>query len=156
MMPPDRGTLAKVTTLVLLLLLAAGCGGPAGEPEQALRAWVARGEEAAEMKDRGVIMDMISPAYTDARGNSRDDIGNVLRIYFLRQNSIALITRIDEITVHAGTAADLAVQIGVAGTNDNLPGFDADAYRVEMELQLDSDRWQLISAKWGKIGDDVR
>ena len=138
------------------LLLAAGCGGPDGGPEEALRAWVTRGEEAAENKDRGELMEMISPAYSDARGNSRADIGNMLRLYFLRQDSIALVTRIDEMTVHDGTAADLALQIGMAGTDGRLLGFDADAYRMEMELQLDGDNWRLISARWGKIGEDTR
>lgn len=139
----------------MTLWLAAGCGGPQGGPEEQLRDWVARAEQAAENKDRGELMDMISPAYTDPRGNSRDDIGNMLRFYFLRQNSIALLTRIDQITVHGGTAADLALQVGLAGTDDNLLGFDADAYRVEMELELDDDQWRLISAKWGQIGEDV-
>jgi len=64
------------------------CGGPETGPEDQLRQWVNRGEEAVEAKQRRELIDMISPAYTDARGNDRGDIENILRVYFFRQNSI--------------------------------------------------------------------
>lgn len=140
----------------VMVLFFVGCGGPGEGPEEALRAWVARGEEAAENKDRGELLDMISPAYADARGNSREDIGNLLRIYFLRQNRVALVTRIDELTVLGDTAAEIAMQVGMAATDSGLLGFDADAYRIEMELEHDGDEWRLIAARWAEIGDDVR
>ena len=65
---PARHFLA---TFFCLLLVA--CGGPSEGPEAALRAWVAQGQELAEEKDRRGLVDMISPAYIDARGNERDD-----------------------------------------------------------------------------------
>ena len=87
--------LLLATTLACLWL--AGCGGPSEGPEAALRAWVAQGHERAEEKDRRGLVDMISPDYVDARGNSRDDISDLFRIYFLRTHTVALITKIDEL-----------------------------------------------------------
>jgi len=139
----------------LLFLLASACGGPDESPEDAIRAWVRDGHLAAEAKDRGALLDMISPAYADARGNSRDDIGNMMRFYFLRQNKVVLISRVDEVEVFGDSAANLVLQVGMAGSNDNVLGFSTDAYRFEMELEQDGSDWMLIAARWGGLGDEV-
>ena len=81
--------------LVFALLLIAACGGPKSVPEEEIRAWLATAQERAEGKERRDLVDMISPAYADARNNKRDDIDGTLRIYFFRQNSIELVTKID-------------------------------------------------------------
>ena len=141
------------TTLVCLGLLA--CGGPAEGPEAALRAWVQQGHELAEAKDRPGLVDMISPAYTDARGNNRDDINNLFRIYFLRTQSVALLTKIEELKVYGDSAGEVVLSVGMAGTHDGTFGFSADAYRFEMEFELDGDEWLLISARWGEIGEEL-
>ena len=143
-----------VTAIVGALL--AGCGGAQGGPEEAVRAWVRHGHEAAEAKDRGALIDMVSPSYADARGNSRADIENMMRFYFLRQNKVALITRIDDLRIIGDSAAELSLQVGMAGTDDRaVLGFDADAYRFEMELEHDGDEWLLIAARWGGLGEEV-
>lgn len=146
---------ARRIALIAACLLAA-CGGPPMGPEEAIRQWVAQGEEAVEDKDRGALVDMVSPAYTDARGNTRDDLGNILRVYFLRQQKIALITRIEELTVYDDSAARVTLQVGMAGTKDNLLGLTADAYRFELELERDDDDWLLLSARWGQLGQRLR
>ena len=131
------------------------CGGPVEGPEEALRTWVRQGEEFAEARDRGELVDMISPNYTDARGNSRDDIENLFRLYFLRQHKVALITRIEEIEVYGGSAAKLVLSVGMAGKNDGTFGFSADAFQFEMEFELDDDEWLLTSARWAELGDEL-
>ncbi len=145
----------RTLTGILLALLLTGCGGPESSPEESVRAWVKQGSEAAEQKDRGALVDMVSESYADARGNGRDDLENLLRFYFLRQEKVAFITHIDELDVHDGSAADVVLQVGMAGTNDNVLGFSADAVRIEMELERDGDDWLLISARWGGLGEDV-
>lgn len=145
---------------LLVALLAGGilqgCGEPAVGPEEGLRQWVARGEQAANDKDRPTIVDMISPAYVDGRGNSRDDIANLLRAYFFRMRSVGLITRIDELTVIGETAAELVLTVGMAGTHSGTLGFSADAYRFELELEFDGDDWLLLGASWGELGGEIR
>lgn len=113
------------------------------------------GQELAEAKDRRGLVDMISPAYADARGNSRDDIENLFRLYFLRQNNIQLITSIDDVRVIGDSAAELELTVGMAATNEGVLGFSADAYKFEMELVRDSDDWLLISGRWGEVGGDI-
>ncbi|MDH4073374.1 MAG: hypothetical protein OEV41_09740 [Gammaproteobacteria bacterium] len=135
-----------------LSLLAAGCGVPEEDPEAAIRAWVARGEAAAEEKDRSTLIDMISVDYADARGNDRDEIGDLLRLYFFRQQSIALLTSIDNISLSGETAALVTLTVGMAGTEGGALGLRADAYNFEFELEKANDDWLLIGARWSELG----
>lgn len=151
-----RGLTRTLFTATFLACVLAGCGGPVSEPEEELRAWVARGVEAAENKERRKLMGMVAEAYVDARGNEREAIDNMLRVYFLRQNRIALLPKIEEITVYDDTAGKIVMTVGMAGTNDSVMGFSADAYRFALELEKEADEWQLISARWGELGDELR
>jgi len=150
-----RITRMLITAGAVVLLLGA-CGGPAATPEEELRAWVEAGVEAVENERRGTLLEMISPAYADGRGYERDDIDNLLRGWFFRQDRISLLPRIEEITVYDATAAKLMLTVGMAGTNGGVLGFSADAYRFAFELEKKSDQWQLISARWGELGDELR
>jgi len=143
--------------LSLCLLLVAACGGesPDHNPEDEIREWVARGEAAAEEKERGELLDMISADYADGRGNDHDGIGDMLRVYFFRQNSIALLTNIDSISMMGDTAALVDLTVGMAGTNSGALGLSADAYRFEFELEKPDEEWLLIGARWGALGGDL-
>jgi hypothetical protein len=149
----------RLTCILVTLgavLLVAGCGdGPTG-PEAELRAWVADGIEAAENKQRSKLVKMISASYTDARGHDRDKIDRMLWVYFNRQDKIGLLPRIEEITIYDDTAAKVVMTVGMAGTNDGLLGFSADAYRFALELEKPVGDWQLISARWGELGDEMQ
>lgn len=150
-----NGLTRTLCTVTFVLVTMASCSEPPSEPEEELRVWVAAGVKAAENKERRDLVGLISDAYADARGNERSDIENLLRVYFLRQNKIGLLTKIEEITVYGDTAAKLAMTVGMAGTNDGVLGFSADAYRFELELEKDGNDWQLIAARWGELGDEL-
>jgi len=136
-------------------MVLTACSEPTGSPEEELRNWVARGEAAAEEKDRGELLDMISPAYADARGNDRDHIGDLLRMYFFRQSAIGLLVTIDDIIVSGETAAKVELTVAMAGTGSGMLGINADAYRFEFELQKLADDWLLIGARWASLGQDL-
>jgi hypothetical protein len=147
---------ATILSTLLITALLCACGDPSLAPEEAIRDWVDRGQQAAERKDRGALMDMVSPAYADARGNVRSDLENMLRVVFLRQKTVVLLTRIEELDTFDDSAARLTLQVAMAGTKENRSGFSADAYRFEMELEHDGDDWLLISARWGQLGQGLR
>jgi hypothetical protein len=148
--------LRRYLPVFTLMIVLYGCGGPTTAPEEALRAWVQRGVEAVEAKERRDLMSMISPAYTDSRGYDRERVESVFRVYFLRMNVIELLTSIDEITVIDDSAAEVLLTVGMAGTHDGFMGFSADAYQFALELTRDGDDWQLISARWGELGKELR
>ena len=152
---PRRGGAGLLLTMLACCAITA-CGGERSTPEEEVLAWVWQGHDLAEAKDRRALVHLISPTYTGARGNSRDDIENMFRAVFLRQKKVALITRIDEVEVHAGTAANVSLDVGMAGSDDNALGFSADAYQFEMELEKDGDDWLLISARWAQVGRELR
>ena len=143
--------------LVLLLVAAtmAACGGTDTAPQDQVRAWLEAIEQAAENKQRGEIMARVSEAYSDGRGNRRKDVENRLRLYFLRADKVALITKIDALDIIDESVAMVTLTVGMAGTDDSLLGISADAYRFELELEADGDEWKLISARWGQLGETL-
>ena len=141
---------------VLIATAFAACGGAPGDAEQQLRAWVERGHEAAESKDRGALVDMISPTYSDARGNSRDDIENLFRFYFLRAKKVGLLVSVDGIDVFDDTAAQVMLTVAMAATTDSALGFNADAYEFELDLEKAGDEWLLVSGRWNDVRNELR
>jgi len=98
---------------------------------------------------------MISPAYSDARGNSRADLENLFRYYFLRTNRVGLLVRIDDIEVFEDTAAQVSLTVAMGATTDSTPGFNADAYEFELELEKAGDEWLLVSGRWNDVGNGL-
>jgi len=141
-----------VLTIGTLAVLIGACGGPDTGPEEQLRQWVNEGQAAVEAKRRSDLIDMISPAYVDARGYEREQISALFAAYFLRQHRIKLMPSIEKIRLYGETAAKIDLTVGMAGTNDGVFGFSADAYRFVLELEYDGSDWLLISARWGELG----
>lgn len=153
----DRLTRWRTSALVLALsMILYACSGPSTGPEGEIQSWLDRGIAAVEAKDRRMLLDMISPAYADARGYNRARIGDLLRVYFLRLNKIELLTTVNEITIMGDSAARVLLTAGMAGTKDSLLGFSADAYRFSFELEKRGGDWQLISARWAQIGKELQ
>ena len=143
---------------MLTALLATGlasCGGPPASAEQQLRAWVDRGHQAAENKNRGALVEMISSTYSDARGNSRDDIENLFRYYFLRTKKVGLLVSIDDVEIFDDTAAQVMLTVAMAATTDSALGFNADAYEFVLELEKTDDEWLLVSGRWNDLGNEL-
>lgn len=145
----------KNLKLLLTFMLLTACAPPVG-PEEAIRQWIDAAQAAVEERDRGTLIDMISDSYVDARGNRRDDIDKILRLYFLRSQTIVLASNIDQLDLVDDSAANVLLTVGMAGSDTGLFGFSADAYRFELELAKRADTWQLIGSRWGALGEELR
>jgi hypothetical protein len=146
-------------SIVAAMLVAAsvfGCGADQESPEAEVRAWLESAEAAAEARDRGALLDLVSDAYADGRGNDKEDIGNMLRFYFFRQQNVSLLTRVEELRLQGATAAHVSLFVGMAGTTNTAFGLRADAYNLELELASEDGDWRLIGARWGDIGGELR
>jgi hypothetical protein len=108
----------RFACITLVCALLSACGGPPNAPEEALRRWVTDAQAAAEREDRDALMSMLSENYADARGNDYESVEQMLGFYFLRQDSVVLMSKIDEITVSGNTAALVKLSVGMAGAND--------------------------------------
>jgi hypothetical protein len=145
-----------VVFCMLPCVLLQGCGGAGDSPEDELRRWVSSAQAAVEAEDRATLMNMLAENYADARGNDRNAIDQVLRFYFLRQDSLVLLSKIEEITISGETAAIVKLTAAMAGANNAASGFSADAYRFELELEHYDDDWLLVAARWGELGQKIR
>ena len=138
-----------------MMFFVAACGGDPESPEQAVRRWLEAGEAAAEARDRTLLLEMVSASYNDPRGNERADIDKLLRLYFLRVQDIALSVHVNEIVLHADTAASVSITVGMLGVRGRLDSLTANAYRFEFELQLEDGDWRLIAARWAPVGQPL-
>ena len=130
-----------------LAVLATGCG--AGDPEAEIRALLAAAEEAAEARDVGFFSGVLADGYRDARGNDRDEMLRNLRGYFIANQRIEILSRIDEIVVEDDGSARAVVHAGMVGRRagaELIDGIDADLYRFELTLVKDGAEWQVASA----------
>lgn len=152
-MPAMRAPPAALSAL--LALGAAGCG--TGDPEAEIRALLAAAEEAAEARHAGFFADLIGESYRDARGHDRDELLRTIRGYFIANQRIEIVSRVDEVTLEGADAARAVVHAGVLGRRTGaalLEGVDADLYRFELELVNDDGDWRIIGAEWSRaLGD---
>ena len=153
MLNAKRGIRLSFAALAGLAL--AGCG-PEPDAEREIREWLARGEAAIAAEDRRELMSMIAPAYADARGNGKEEIDRMLRLLFMRQDDIRLVTRVAGIDVYGDSAAEVRLTTGVAGSNQSRLGFSAEALRFELELEHNGGDWLLTAARWSELGDELR
>ena len=138
-----------------LAVLATGCA--ADDPEAEVRALLAAAEAAAEARDVGFFGGVLAESYRDARGNDRDAMLRTLRGYFIANQRIEIVSRVDEIVIEGEGAARAVVHAGMLGRRTDAPlidGIDADLYRFELELVNAGGDWQVVGADFRRaVGD---
>jgi hypothetical protein len=141
---------AKLMTAWTVALVA-GCAS--NDPETEVRALLAALEQAAEERDAGLFADALGEGYRDTRGNDRDDALRALRGYFIANQRIDVVSRVDEIVLEGSDAARAVVHAGMVGRRAGTPlveGLDADLYRFELELVRDAGDWHIIGASFDR------
>ncbi len=142
---------ALVVGCLLGVMTAAGCG--ASDPELEIRALLAAAEEAAEARDVGFFGDLLGTSYRDARGNDRDEALRTIRGYFIANQRVEIVSRVDEVRLEGADAARVVVHAGMVGQRSGgglIAGVDADLYRFELELVNDGGDWRIIGARWSR------
>jgi hypothetical protein len=128
-------------------VLTTGCG--ASDPEAEIRALLAAAEEAAEARDAGFFADALGAGYRDTRGHDRDELVRTLRGYFIANQRIEIMSRVDDIALEGADAARAVVHAGMVGQRAGaglIDGVEAELYRFELELVKDGGDWQIIGA----------
>ncbi len=140
----------RMLTLLLALLGLGACGGEEGSPEDQVRQFIAAVEAAAEDRDLGALRGLVSEAYLDGEGSDKRAVVARLRLYLLRNQSIHIITRIEEIEFPTLDLATATVLAGMAGRrSDGEFSLNADLYEFRISLEDTGDgEWQLIRADW--------
>jgi hypothetical protein len=150
----NRGMKALASAAALGAVIAAGCATSDSEAE--IRALLAAAAEAAEARNAGFFADVVGEAYRDTRGNDREQLLRSVRGYFIANQRVEVVSRIDEVVLEGTDAARAVVHAGLLGRAGAKlsDGVDADLYRFDLELVNDDGEWRIIGAKWARaLGD---
>lgn len=134
------------------LPLLVSCSPAEDSPETQIRTLLKQGETAAEKKQTGELRQMISDKYSDSQGQDKKAIEAILRYYFLRNETIHLLIRIQSIAFPRPAQAQAIVLVAMAGQPisgaQELERLRADLHRFEITLAGENKEWKVICAEW--------
>ena len=139
---------------VLLLAGAAlaGCGRELPPPEEQIRALVAEARGAAEERNLSALRDLVADDYRDAQGRDKSDLVNILRLIFLRHQSVYLLTHVQDVAFPEPDRASLTVYVAMAARpfpEHDIGLFRADLHRFDIVLRdAGGGRWQAVDIEW--------
>lgn len=138
-----------------LAALLAGCALAAcareDSPEAQVRAVIEAAEEAAEARDVSAAMRLVGPEYADSRGFDREQLRRFVQGYFVLNQSIRLLVRIEDLRFPADELAQARVTVGTLGTRGEQPedwSLVLDLHEFDVELVREGDDWLLRRAEW--------
>lgn len=138
-------TLHRSWTLIALAALA-GCGG-ADSPEQQVRTVIGQMETAAENRDVSELTEHLSDDYRDSTGMGREEVARYLRGYFIANQSVHLLTRIEQLEFPVEGEARARVQVGMlgreAGDSDDRWDLAADLRTFKITLRREDEDWKV-------------
>jgi hypothetical protein len=147
-----RHLVRSVLSGCLLAAALAGCGSRSA-PEDELRAVMAQAEAAAEHRDAADLLNLVAADYRDDRGNDAGEIRRYLRGFLIANQSIHLLSRIDDIEIMGEGVARVRATVGMLG-RDAAAGGDADwdlagsVYEFDLTFARDDGEWRVTSADW--------
>ena len=147
----------RTATVALLLpfLMLAACGRERS-PEDQIRDVVTAAEKGAEARDLSEVMGLVSDRYSDLQGQDKAAVREIMRGYFLINQSIHLLTRAEDIRFETDDIATARVIVGMLGRQDDSAGdwsLAADVYEFDLRLLREDESWRLQSAAWRRAGN---
>ncbi|HTJ17977.1 MAG TPA: hypothetical protein VL494_14450 [Steroidobacteraceae bacterium] len=115
-----------------------------------MRAVIESMEAAVEARDVGALVEHISPNYRDGQGQDRAEASRYARGYFVANQSVHLLTRVESLKFPSPDEARVKLQVGMAGRSGE-PGaasLNANLYDFDLALIREGDEWKLSYADW--------
>ncbi len=137
--------------LVAVLALLGACSS-ADSPEAQVRKMVAAMETAAEARDVGGLMQLIAEDFRDAYGRDAPQLARQVRGYFIANQSIHLLTRIDGLEFPSADEARLRMTVAMVGREAEASAawnLAADVHDFDLTLRRQEGRWKVAYAQWG-------
>jgi ketosteroid isomerase-like protein len=153
--PQDRGYPRHrlAAAALLTLALVAGCGREV-TPEDEIRTVIAAAEEAAEARDVSGVVDLLADDFSDARGGGRDEARNLLRGYFIANQSVHLVTSVESIELPGNDVARVRATVAMAGREqdpETALGVSADVYEFDVTMVRNRGDWKVSRASWRRL-----
>lgn len=143
--------LVCLLSLVLIVQLS-GCRGERTSPEAEVRALIHSAVTAAEHKNIGTLKDMVSEKYADENGQDKRAVEGLLRLHFLRNQSVHLFATIQSVTLPQPDSAHATLFIAMAGvpiaSAQDLAALHADLHRFEIDFVRETKTWRAQRATW--------
>jgi hypothetical protein len=101
-------------------------------------------------------MALVSDRYEDAQGQDKAAVREIVGGYLLVNQSIHLLTRVEDIQFPSDTLATARVTVGMLGTQDDTAGdwgLAADVYEFDLRFLREGADWRLQSARWRRARD---
>jgi hypothetical protein len=143
-------SLALALGAAMIVVLGSSCH-KSSTPEAEVRALVEKAQHAAEARKAGELKDLLSVDFRDAQGNTPAEILQYLRGYFVLNQSVRLVTRIDSLEFPASDTANLTVGVASAtqaNGESGLSGLGANFRTFELVLVREGSDWKVRYAKW--------
>jgi|HigsolmetaAR201D_1030396.scaffolds.fasta_scaffold01210_2 uncharacterized lipoprotein YajG len=122
-------TCVFLSSLVALLVLTA-CSDPES-PDAQVRRVIDALEQAAEARDVGDLMRHVSTSYRDADGRDAKELSRYVRGYFIANQSIHLLTRVNSLEFPADDEARAHVTVAMVGRE----AAEANAWNLAAEIR---------------------
>jgi ketosteroid isomerase-like protein len=131
------------------LCAAAACSRPPAAEDE-IRAMFAAAERAAEARDVGAVLALVSDEYADDSGRGRADLRNLLRGWFVLHPDVNLVTRVDSLEIESAEHALATLTVGMLGRRGEAedPSLAADLQTIDLALRRDGGEWRVTRAEW--------
>lgn len=164
-MPLFKHLPSSFILLAVIIFPLTSCSDKEISEEDQIKAVVERAVTAAEKKELGKLIDIMSEEYSDKYNKDRRQAGKMLRLYFFRNKSVHLFTKIKSIEILDESAqqnpdekqAIMQIYVGVAGrpVKDGSPlGVKGDFLIFTMDMKKVDDEWLVKKAKWKRASQD--
>jgi len=146
-------TIAGRFSVLMYCALAACSREPS--PEDRIHEVISAAEKGAEARDLSDVMALVSDRYSDLRGQDKAAIRDVMRGYFLLNQSIHLLMRVEDIEFPSEEVATARVTVGMLGRQDGGTddwSYAAEVHEFDVRFFNEDDEWRLQSADWRQAG----
>jgi len=150
----------KRTIVILLSALLWACSDkPAETPEERIRATLKSLETAAEARSVSDFMQHVSEDYVDHRGNKKKEIEGILRLQYLRNQNIHILSTIQSLDIQGDVATveiSTAMAATEAGLEENSSRLKANTHRFSVVLRSSDAQqtWLIDSVSWQRGWSD--
>lgn len=141
---------SRFTPALFALLALGACRSP-DSPETQVRKTVAALEAAAEARDVGDLMALVAEDFRDAFGRGAPELARHVRGYFIANQSVHLLTRIEGLEFPSADEARLRVGVAVVGREAEAASawsLAAEIRDFRLTLHRQDGRWKVTYAQW--------
>jgi hypothetical protein len=150
-MRAPEGAAAVAAAVAILVALGASCTRAPENPEDEIRTFLRRAEQAARDKDLAAFKLLIADDYRDAEGRDRRQLVAFVGYQFMREGSVHVAARLKKASFPGADTARVEVLAALGRANfdwTSLLDLDADIHFVDLDLRRDDGEWHATRAAW--------